>query len=129
MQHNKLTNRIEFSQFPLLKFDFEFINEHTIINILNGLLDKIFARAKDNDYVVHFVEPKAVVDINYVRYIPVFNDPYEFFKYFNIDSFDGTILIKIIPKNLFTKIDNYRFKKSIKELIRNYESSKFFKYK
>ena len=96
MQYNKVTSRIEFSQFPLFQFNFEFINEHKIINILNGLLDKIFVGAKDNDYIVHFVEPRAEVYENYLRYIPVFNEPYEFFKNFNKDKNDGTILIQII---------------------------------
>ena len=121
MQHNKLTKRIEFSQFPLFKFNFELKNRPKIINILNELLDKIFVGAKNRDYIVHFVEPRAVVDENYKRYIRVFNNPYEFFKYFDINSDDGTILIQIIPKSLFMEIDNFRFEKNIKELIRNYD--------
>ena len=121
MQHNKLTKRIEFSQFPLFKFNFELKYRPKIINILNELLDKIFVGTKGRDYIVHFVEPRAVVDENYQRYIRVFNNPYEFFKYFDINSDDGTILIQIIPKSLFMKIDNFRFEKNIKELIRNYD--------
>ena len=121
MQLNKLTKRIEFSQFPLGEFNFELKNRPKIINILNMLLDKIFVGAKKRDYIVHFVEPRAVVDVNCQRYIPVFQDPYEFFKYFDINSDDGTILIQIIPKSLFMEIDNFRFEKNIKELIRNYD--------
>ena len=121
MQLNKLTKRIEFSQFPLGEFNFELKNRPKIINILNMLLDKIFVGAKKRDYIVHFVEPRAVVDENYQRYIRVFNNPYEFFKYFDINSDDGTILIQIIPMSLFMEIDNFRFEKSIKELIRNYD--------
>ena len=121
MQLNKLTKKIEFSQFPLGEFNFELKNRPKIINILNELLDKIFVGAKNRDYIVHFVEPRAVVDENYQRYIRVFNNPYEFFKYFDINSDDGTILIQIIPKSLFMEIDNFRFEKNIKELIRNYD--------
>ena len=121
MQLNKLTKRIEFSQFPLGEFNFELKNRPKIINILNELLDKIFVGAKDKDYIVHFVEPRAVVDVNCQRYIPVFQDPYEFFNYFDINSDDGTILIQIIPMSLFMEIDNFKFEKNIKELIRNYD--------
>ena len=92
-------------------------------------MNKIFVGAKNNDYIVQLVESKAEVCENYQRYIPIFKDPFEFFKYFKVDSFEGTILIKINPKNLFTEIDNYRFEKSIKELIQNYESFMFYKYK
>ena len=121
MQLNKLTKRIEFSQFPLGEFNFELKNRPKIINILNELLDKIFVGAKKRDYIVHFVEPRAVVDVNCQRYIPVFQDPYEFFNYFDINSDDGTILIQIIPMSLFMEIDNFKFEKNIKELIRNYD--------
>ena len=109
MQLNKLTKRIEFSQFPLGEFNFELKNRPKIINILNELLDKIFVGAKDRDYIVHFFEPRAVVDENYQRYIRVFKDPYEFFNYFDINSDDGTILIQIIPMSLFMEIDNFGF--------------------
>ena len=118
---NKVTNKIEFLFFPLYKYkEIEFMEENNIITILNELLDKIFVGAKRSDYAVHFVEQRAEDNPYYRRKIIVFNNADEFFQYFNIYGIGRFILLKIIPPNYFMEIDNFKFEKSIRELIRNY---------
>ena len=40
----------------------------------------------------------------------------DFFEYFGINEIDRRILLKIIPREYFMKIDNFEFDKKIKEL-------------
>ena len=71
-------------------------------------------------YAVHFVEQRAEDNPYYKRKIIVFNNADEFFQYFNIYGIGKLILLKIIPPNYLMEIDNFKFEKSIRELIRNY---------
>ena len=48
-----------------------------------------------------------------------------FFEHFEIDEIERHILLKIIPREYFMKIDNFKFDKSIKELISNFEKKTF----
>ena len=57
--YNIITKKLKFHRFPLFRFDFKWNDEMKIINSLNVLLDKIFARAKCNDCIVHFVAPRT----------------------------------------------------------------------
>jgi len=121
----KETNKIKFQFFPRNKFKtIEFIKENKIITILNNLLDKIFIGAKSNDYVVHFVEQRAEDNPYYRRYINVFKNTDDFFQYFNIHGIDRFVLLQIIPPNYFMEIDNFKFDKSIRDIIRNYANIK-----
>ena len=117
----KETNKIKFQFFPRNKFKtIEFIKQNKIITILNNLLDKIFIGAKSNDYIVHFVEQRAEDNPYYRRYINVFKNTDDFFQYFNIHGIDRFVLLQIIPPNYFMEIDNFKFDKSIRDIIRNY---------
>ena len=89
---------MKFYRFPSFRFDFKWNDETKIINTLNALLDKIFAKAKNKDYIVHFVDPRTEKDANFRRYIWVFGDDYDFFEYFGINGIDRRILLKIIPR-------------------------------
>ena len=122
---NKETNKIKFFLFPRNKFKtIEFIKQNKIITILNNLLDKIFIGAKSNDYIVHFVEQRAEDNPYYRRYINVFNNTDDFFQYFNIHGIDRFVLLQIIPPNYFLEIYNFKFDKSIRDIIRNYANIK-----
>ena len=122
---NKETNKIKFFLFPRNKFKtIEFIKQNKIITILNNLLDKIFIGSKSNDYVVHFVEQRAEDNPYYRRYINVFKNTDDFFQYFNIHGIDRFVLLQIIPPNYFMEIDNFKFDKSIRDIIRNYANIK-----
>ena len=121
----KETNKIKFQFFPRNKFKtIEFIKENKIITILNNLLDKIFIGAKSNDYIVHFVEQRAEDNPYYRRYINVFKNTDDFFQYFNIHGIDRFVLLQIIPPNYFMEIDNFKFDKSIRDIIRNFANIK-----
>ena len=121
----KETNKIKFQFFPRNKFKtIEFIKENKIITILNNLLDKIFIGSKSNDYVVHFVEQRAEYNPHYRRYINAFKNTDDFFQYFNIHGIDRFVLLQIIPPNYFMEIDNFKFDKSIRDIIRNYANIK-----
>ena len=121
----KETNKIKFQFFPRNKFKtIEFIKENKIITILNNLLDKIFIGAKSNDYIVHFVEQRAEDNPYYRRYINVFKNTDDFFQYFNIHGIDRFVLLQIIPPNYFLEIYNFKFDKSIRDIIRNYANIK-----
>ena len=122
---NKETNKIKFFLFPRNKFKtIEFIKQNKIITILNNLLDKIFIGAKSNDYVVPFVEQRAEDNPYYRRYINVFKNTDDFFQYFNIHGIDRFVLLQIIPPNYFLEIYNFKFDKSIRDIIRNYANIK-----
>ena len=122
---NKETNKIKFFLFPRNKFKtIEFIKQNKIITILNNLLDKIFIGAKSNDYIVHFVEQRAEDNPYYRRYINVFKNTDDFFQYFNIHGIDRFVLLQIIPPNYFLEIYNFKFDKSIRDIIRNYANIK-----
>ena len=122
---NKETNKIKFFLFPRNKFKtIEFIKQNKIITILNNLLDKIFIGSKSNDYIVHFVEQRAEDNPYYRRYINVFKNTDDFFQYFNIHGIDRFVLLQIIPPNYFLEIDNFKFDKSIRDIIRNYANIK-----
>ena len=122
---NKETNKIKFQFFPRNKFKtIEFIKQNKIITILNNLLDKIFIGAKSNDYVVPFVEQRAEDNPYYRRYINVFKNTDDFFQYFNIHGIDRFVLLQIIPPNYFMEIYNFKFDKSIRDIIRNYANIK-----
>ena len=121
----KETNKIKFQFFPRNKFKtIEFIKQNKIITILNNLLDKIFIGAKSNDYVVPFVEQRAEDNPYYRRYINVFKNTDDFFQYFNIHGIDRFVLLQIIPPNYFLEIYNFKFDKSIRDIIRNYANIK-----
>ena len=121
----KETNKIKFQFFPRNKFKtIEFIKQNKIITILNNLLDKIFIGAKSNDYIVHFVEQRAEDNPYYRRYINVFKNTDDFFQYFNIHGINRFVLLQIIPPNYFMEIDNFKFDKSIRDIIRNYANIK-----
>ena len=122
---NKETNKIKFFLFPRNKFKtIEFIKQNKIITILNNLLDKIFIGSKSNDYVVHFVEQRAEYNPHYRRYINAFKNTDDFFQYFNIHGIDRFVLLQIIPPNYFLEIYNFKFDKSIRDIIRNYANIK-----
>ena len=122
---NKETNKIKFFLFPRNKFKtIEFIKQNKIITILNNLLDKIFIGSKSNDYVVHFFEQRAEDNPHYRRYINVFKKTDDFFQYFNIHGIDRFVLLQIIPPNYFLEIYNFKFDKSIRDIIRNYANIK-----
>ena len=122
---NKETNKIKFFLFPRNKFKtIEFIKQNKIITILNNLLDKIFIGSKSNDYVVHFVEQRAEYNPHYRRYINAFKNTDDFFQYFNIHGIDRFVLLQIIPLNYFLEIYNFKFDKSIRDIIRNYANIK-----
>ena len=122
---NKETNKIKFILFPRNKFKtIEFIKQNKIITILNNLLDKIFIGAKSNDYVVPFVEKREEDNPYYKRYINVFKNTDDFFQYFNIHGIDRFVLLQIIPPNYFLEIYNFKFDKSIRDIIRNYANIK-----
>ena len=122
---NKETNKIKFFLFPRNKFKtIEFIKQNKIITILNNLLDKIFIGSKSNDYVVHFVEQRAEYNPHYRRYINGFKNTDDFFQYFNIHGIDRFVLLQIIPPNYFLEIYNFKFDKSIRDIIRNYANIK-----
>ena len=122
---NKETNKIKFFLFPRNKFKtIEFIKQNKIITILNNLLDKIFIGAKSNDYVVPFVEQRAEDNPYYRRYINVFKNTDDFFQYFNIHGIDRLVILQIIPPNYLMEIDNFKFDKSIRDIIRNYANIK-----
>ena len=53
---------MKFEKFPLFLFDFKLEDRKIIIDILNELLDKIYARAQNNDCIVHFVDPRTEND-------------------------------------------------------------------
>ena len=121
----KETNKIKFQFFPRNKFKtIEFIKQNKIITILNNLLDKIFIGSKSNDYVVHFVEQRAEYNPHYRRYINAFKNTDDFFQYFNIHGIDRFVLLQIIPSNYFLEIYNFKFDKSIRDIIRNYANIK-----
>jgi len=122
---NKETNKIKFFLFLRNKFKtIEFIKQNKIITILNNLLDKIFIGSKSNDYVVHFVDQRAEYNPHYRRYINAFKNTDDFFQYFNIHGIDRFVLLQIIPPNYFLENDNFKFDKSIRDIIRNYENIK-----
>ena len=121
----KETNKIKFQFFPRNKFKtIEFITQNKIITILNNLLDKIFIGSKSNDYVVHFVEKRAEYNPHYRRYINAFKNTDDFLQYFNIHGIDRFVLLQIIPPNYFLEIYNFKFDKSIRDIIRNYANIK-----
>ena len=125
MFYNIITKKMKFYRFPIFRFGFKRNDENKIIDTLNDLLDKIFARAKNNDCIVHFVDPRTEKDATFRRYIWVFKEDYYFFEHFEIDEIERHILLKIIPREYFMKIDNFKFDKSIKELISNFEKKTF----
>ena len=118
--YNLITKKMKFYGFPFFRFGFKWNDEMKIINTLNGLLDKIFARSKNNNNIFHFVVPRTEKDAKFRRYIWIFKDDYDFFEYFGINEIDKHILLKIIPREYFMNIDNFQFDKSIKELISNF---------
>ena len=118
--YNLITKKMKFYGFPFFRFGFKWNDEMKIINTLNGLLDKIFARSKNNNNIFHFVVPRTEKDAKFRRYIWIFKDDYDFFEYFGINEIDRHILLKIIPRKYFMNIDNFQFDKSIKELISNF---------
>ena len=120
------TKKMKFEKFPLFLFDFKLEDRKIIIDILNELLDKIYARAQNNDCIVHFVDPRTENDPSLRRYIWVFKDDYAFFEYFHISEIGRNILLKIIPRVYFMKINNFEFDKSIKELMSNFERNTFY---
>ena len=101
MFYNIRTKKMKFEKFPLFLFDFKLEDRKIIIGILNELLDKIYARAQNNDCIVHFVDPRTENDPNLRRYIWVFKDDYAFFEYFHINEIGRHILLKNYPKSLF----------------------------
>ena len=120
MSYNIITKKIKFYRFPLLCFVYKWNDEMKIIDSLNDLLDKIFVKSKKNNNIFHFVAPRTEKDEKFRRYIWVFKDDYDFFEYFGINGIDRRILLKIIPREYFMKIDNFEFDKKIKELISNF---------
>ena len=115
-----------YDEFPLFHFDFKWKDKKKIIDVLNAHLEKINERSKNNNCIVQFVDPKTEKDPSLKSYIWVFQNDYDFFEYFRINEIDRHILLKIIPKDYFMKIDNFKFDKSIKELISNFEKDTFF---
>ena len=126
MFYNIITKKMKFEKFPLFLFDFKLEDRKIIIDILNELLDKIYARAQNNDCIVHFVDPRTENDPSLRRYIWVFKDDYAFFEYFHISEIGRHILLKIIPRVYFMKINNFEFDKSIKELMSIIERNTFY---
>ena len=128
MNFNKRTKKMIFDKVPSLPNKVVFLEKDKIIiiNALNRLLDTIFIGAKKGDYVVHFVDPKTEINPYFKRYIKVFDNYDDFFKYFNINENDSNILIQIIPEQYFIEIDNFTFDKSIKELMNIYENNYFY---
>ena len=126
MFYNIITKKMEFDEFPLFHFDFKWKDKKKIIDVLNALLEKINERSKNNNCIVHFVDPRTEKDPSLKSYIWIFKNDYDFFEYFHMNEIDRHILLKIIPKDYFMKIDNFKFDKSIKELISNFEKNTFF---
>ena len=125
MSYSIITKKMKFYGFPFFRFGFKWNDEMKIINTLNGLLDKIFARSKNNNNIFHFVVPRTEKDAKFRRYIWIFKDDYDFFEYFGINEIDRHILLKIIPREYFMNIDNFQFDKSIKDLISNFKRNYF----
>ena len=134
MTSNIITHKLEFIRAPIIKIkekleeeedNLASTNDSEIIEALNRFLVLLFIQAKDGDYVVHFVKKNAERNFNERRFIKVFGNSKEFFKYFKINKKDQNILVKIIPSTYFTEIDNFRFDKNIEELKNIYGNGLF----
>ena len=116
MEYNERSNRLYFIDIPKILSG---KNREFRINALNKILNIIFNKTKHADYSLHFVS-KNVMENNALRKdIIVFKKCDDFFQYFEITKYKD-ILIKIIPENYFTSIDNIRFEEKIPDLLAKY---------
>ena len=112
----KIDNEIYFLRVPKKCFSLNY-NISDIIGALNKILRIIFFNTSDCDYKMHYVHREARLNKNLRERIPVFNHYKEFFKFFRINELYENILITLIPRYLFTTIDNYSFEEGNDSLL------------
>ena len=122
MKYHDSNDRLFFAKVPRFPYNLNWAEEDQIIDALNRLFELIFSFAKEKDNVIHFVDEKAKKNRVYYKIIKVFDEPDDFFRYFDIKrKIDKDILLEIIPhKFLFFKI-------SIKKLMTNISNEKKIK--
>ena len=105
----------------LSQFHFKVKLRKLLKNLIEFLFQQFYNYIQFNKETnVHFVEQRAENNPYYRRNIIVFKNADEFFQYFNINENDRNILLHIIPPNYFMEIDNFKFEKSIRDLILYY---------
>ena len=124
MEYKESTEKIYFVKAPRFPYNLNKATDQEIIAALNRILELLFLIAKEKDFAIHFVDPKAKKRSHYKRIFKVFNKPDEFFSFFKISEKDKYILAELIPDNYFTQIDNLSFEISIKELMSKISNEK-----
>ena len=124
MLYQESIDRIYFVNAPRFPYNLEWAEDIQIIDALNRILELLFSTAKDKDFVIHFVDPRAKKNNHYKRIYNVFSKPDDFFRFFNISYIDRKILIELIPENYFTQIDNISFEINLKELMSKISNEK-----
>ena len=119
IKYSRTNKKIFFISAPRTLSTLKWAKEQEIVNALNRLLELLFSHSKQQDYVIHFVEPRVTRNNTLKQIFYVFNNPEQFFEYFKISNDDRKILKEIIPHNYFTIIDNLKFEVNVKELINN----------
>jgi len=119
IKYSRSDKKIFFISAPRTLSTLKWAKEQEIVNALNRLLELLFSHSKQQDYVIHFVEPRVTRNNTLKQIFYVFNNPEQFFEYFKISNDDRKILKEIIPHNYFTIIDNLKFEVNVKELINN----------
>ena len=124
MLYQESIDRIYFVNAPRFPYNLEWAEDIQIIDALNRILELLFSTAKEKDFVIHFVDPRAKKNNHYKRIYNVFSKPDDFFRFFNISYIDRKILIELIPENYFTQIDNISFEINLKELMSKISNEK-----
>lgn len=109
--YDKINKKFVFFESPYSEKDID------SIKALNSLLEIIFYHSTKSDYIVHYIDKKATINKEYTKKITVFKNANAFFDYFKISKKEGNILLKYIPEEYLTSIDNVKFELKIPEIL------------
>lgn len=124
MIYQETIERIYFVKAPKFPYDLSWAKDEEIINALNRILELLFTKAKEKDFVIHFVDKKALRNNYYKRIYNVFPKSEDFFNFFGISDVDRKILRELIPENYFIQIDNVSFDVNLKDLLNKISNEK-----
>lgn len=119
IKYDRINDKIYFFDSPIITDIFYLDKTRKTIQALNKLLEIIFSSAKEKDFVIHLIDPRAMNNKFFKRNFYVFKNENEFFSFFNIPEDYRNILVQLIPREYFTIIDNVTFEVNIKELMNN----------
>ena len=86
------------------------------VKALNKILEIIFKVSKRCDYSIHFVDEDVFKNNKFKSNIVVFSTTYDFFHHFDILEYEK-IVLKYIPKEYFTIINDSNFEPKVPDLL------------